>query len=171
MYYNSTSILYYYNIIPPRGSEVKVSACNTGDLGSIPGLGRSPGEGNGNLLQDSCLENPMGRGAWRATIHGVAKSQTQLKWLSTHHELYEGRQFAWWMNECFSKIWKFECHNWLLDGRVLRVEFKGDRTRITVMDRLVCQQSRNHRISVVSFSFRWWFCIPFDNKKSWRWSD
>ena len=44
--------------------------------GSIPGLGRSPGEGNGNPLQDSCLENSMGRGAWPATVHGVAKSQT-----------------------------------------------------------------------------------------------
>ena len=58
------------------GSEGKVSACNAGDLGLIPGLGRSPGEGNGNPLQYSCLENPMDRGAWRATIHGVAKSQT-----------------------------------------------------------------------------------------------
>ena len=48
----------------PGGSEVKASACNVGDLGSIPGLGRSPGEGNGNPLQYSCLENPMDRGAW-----------------------------------------------------------------------------------------------------------
>ena len=62
----------------PGGSEVKASACNAGDLGSTPGLGRSPGEGNGNPLQYSCLENPMDRGAWRATVHGVAKSQTQL---------------------------------------------------------------------------------------------
>ena len=61
----------------PGGSEVKASACNVGDLGSIPGLGRSPGEGNGNPLQYSCLENPMDRGAWWATR--VAKSQT---WLS-----------------------------------------------------------------------------------------
>ena len=50
----------------------------------IPGLGRSPGEGNGNPLQYSCLENLMDRGAWRATVHGVTKSQTQLKWLSMH---------------------------------------------------------------------------------------
>ena len=57
---------------------VKASAYNAGDPGSIPGLGRSPGEGNGNPLQYSCLENPMDRGAWRATAHGVAKSQTQL---------------------------------------------------------------------------------------------
>ena len=59
----------------PGGSEVKASACDEGDLGSIAGLGRSPGEGNGNPLQYSCLENPMDRGAWRATVHGVAKSQ------------------------------------------------------------------------------------------------
>ena len=62
----------------PGGSEVKASACNAGDLGSIPGSGRSPGEGNGNLLQYSCLENPMDRGAWWATVHRVAKSRTRL---------------------------------------------------------------------------------------------
>ena len=62
----------------PGGSEVKVSASNAGDLGSIPGLGRSPGEGNGNPLQYSCPENPMDGGAWWATVHGVAKSQTRL---------------------------------------------------------------------------------------------
>ena len=54
----------------PGGAEVKASACNVGDLGSIPGLGRSPGEGNGNPLQYSCLENPMDGGAWWATVHG-----------------------------------------------------------------------------------------------------
>ena len=62
----------------PSGSVVKVSACNVGDLGSIPGLGRSPGEGNGNPLQYSCLEDPMEGGAWWATVHGVAKSRTRL---------------------------------------------------------------------------------------------
>ena len=56
----------------PGGSEVKASACNVGNLGSIPGSGRSPGEGNGKPLQYSCLENPMDRGAWWATVHGVA---------------------------------------------------------------------------------------------------
>ena len=62
----------------PGGSEAKVSASNAGDLGSIPGLGRSPGEGNGNPLQYSCLENPMDGGAWWATVLRVAKSQTRL---------------------------------------------------------------------------------------------
>ena len=52
---------------------VRKSACNVGDLGSIPGFGRSPVEGNGNPLQYSSLENPMDRGAWQATIHGVTK--------------------------------------------------------------------------------------------------
>ena len=60
------------------GSDSKESACSAGDLGSIPGLGKSPAEGNGNPLQCSCLENPMLRGAWRTTVHGVAKNQTQL---------------------------------------------------------------------------------------------
>ena len=62
----------------PGGSEGKESACNAGDLGSIPGLGRSPGGGHYNPLQNSCLENPMDRGAWEAIVHGVAKSQTRL---------------------------------------------------------------------------------------------
>ena len=60
----------------PGGSDNKKSACNAGGLGSIPGLGKSPGEGNGCPLQYSCLENPMNRGVWRATVHGVAKSDT-----------------------------------------------------------------------------------------------
>ena len=59
-------------------SVVKNLPANVGDTGLIPGLGRSPGGGNGNPLQDSCLENAMDRGAWSAIVHGVTKSQTQL---------------------------------------------------------------------------------------------
>ena len=62
----------------PGDSDGKESAGNAGDLGSIPGSGRSPGEGNGYPLQYSCLENPMDRGAWQATVHGVANSQIKL---------------------------------------------------------------------------------------------
>ena len=62
----------------PGGPDSEESACNEGDRGLIPGSGRSPGEGRGNPLQYSRLENPMDRGAWRATVHGVAKSQTRL---------------------------------------------------------------------------------------------
>ena len=59
----------------PGGSDSKESACNEGDLGSIPGWGKSPGERNGYSLQYSCLGNSMDRGVWRATVNGVAKSQ------------------------------------------------------------------------------------------------
>ena len=59
----------------PGGSVVKNPLANAGDVGSIPGLGRSPGEGNGNPLQYSYLENPMDRGAWLTTVHRVTKSQ------------------------------------------------------------------------------------------------
>ena len=69
---------------------IKESACNAGDTGdadSIPGSGRSSGEGHGNPFQYSCLENPMDRGAWWATVHGVAKSWTRLKCLSTQAQV------------------------------------------------------------------------------------
>ena len=72
-----------YNIVSkpfqlPGGSDGKESSSNAGDLGLIPGLGRSLGEMNDNPLQYSCLENPMDREAWWATVHGITKSQTQL---------------------------------------------------------------------------------------------
>ena len=66
----------------PGGSEVKAFACNMGDLGSIPGSGRSPGEGNGNPLQYSCLENPMDGGAWWATVQRV-HVEPSMCWLKT----------------------------------------------------------------------------------------
>ena len=62
----------------PRCSVGKESTCNTGDLGSVPGLGRSPGEGNGNPLQYSSLGNPMDRRAWQATVHGVSRVRHNL---------------------------------------------------------------------------------------------
>ena len=63
--------------LPANARDIK-------DAGLIPVLGRSPGEGNGNPLQYPCLENPIDRGAWQAIVHGVAKSRTRLKCLSTH---------------------------------------------------------------------------------------
>ena len=63
---------------PPNGLDDKQSACSAGDLGLIPGSGGSPGGGNGNPLQCSCLENPTDKAAWQAMVHGVAKSQTGL---------------------------------------------------------------------------------------------
>ena len=69
-------IILYRSMGFPGGSDGVQSACKVGDLGSIPGSGRPPGEGNGNPLQYSCLENSMAGGAWWATVHGVAKSRT-----------------------------------------------------------------------------------------------
>ena len=76
----------YWDVLynSPGGSDGNASACSAGDLGSIPGSGRSAGEGNGNPLQYSCLENSMDGGAWWATVHGVAKSQTRLSDWQTH---------------------------------------------------------------------------------------
>ena len=74
----------------PSGAVVKnlaVSATDTRNAGSIPGSGRSPGGVHGNPLQYSCLENPMDRGAWWATVHMVTKSQTRLKGLNSSMEL------------------------------------------------------------------------------------
>ena len=68
----------------PGGSEVKASACNEGDLGLIPGSGKSPGEGNGNPFQYSWLGNSMDAGAWWPIVHGVAKSQTRLSGSKAH---------------------------------------------------------------------------------------
>ena len=66
------------NLAFPGGSDSKASAYHAEDLGSVPGLGRFPGEGNGNPLQCFCLENPLDGESWQATVHGVAKSQTLL---------------------------------------------------------------------------------------------
>ena len=77
----------------PQWLSGKESTCNAGDPGLIFGSGRSPGEGNGNPLQYSCLRYPMDREAWRATVHGVTKSQTRLKQLSTcAHKRHETNQ-------------------------------------------------------------------------------
>ena len=69
---------YFFPLETSYSSDSKESACNAGDPGLIPGSGRPSGEGNGNPLQYSCLENPMERGAWWATAHGVTKSGTRL---------------------------------------------------------------------------------------------
>ena len=72
----TNNLAFYRKCLPTRSSDSKASACSAGDLDSIPGWGRSPGEGNGNPLQYSGLENPVDRGAWRATVHGVTESDT-----------------------------------------------------------------------------------------------
>ena len=76
--YEGSNFFISSSVLIKGGLDGKASVYNTRDSGSIPGLGRSPGEGNGNPLQYYCLENPMDRGAWNATVHGVTKSRTRL---------------------------------------------------------------------------------------------
>ena len=87
----------------PCSSDSKESACNVGDLGSIPGSGRSSGERNGNPLQYSCLENSMDRGAWRATLLGVAKNQTQTRLNQLHVHPNQGKEQ---MGQCSRRQWR-----------------------------------------------------------------
>ena len=95
-----------YNILGfLGGSAGKESVCNVGELGLIPGLRRSPGEGNGNPLQYSCLENPMDRGTWWATVHGVAKeSDTTEHAHMTKYKILFGLNTFWKLNKNKLKI-------------------------------------------------------------------
>ena len=87
----------------PCGSDGKESACHAGDLGSIPGSERCPGEGNGNPLQHSCLENPMDRGAWWATVHGVAKRHDRVTNTLIFHYSVQQRALADWLGRSLEK--------------------------------------------------------------------
>ena len=96
----------FYLTLAPH-SEGKESACNAGDPDSVPGSGRSLGEGHGYQLQYSCLEYSMDRGAWRLTVHGVAKSRKQLKWLTHTHNHNRSNEIYWTFIRCillFHKI-------------------------------------------------------------------
>ena len=101
----------------PDGSDGKASAYNAGDPGSIPGLGRSPGEGNGNPLQYSCLENPMNGGACSATVHGVAKNRTRLSDFTSLQLVFGcGGYCTWAFSRCSERgllsswgVWASHC--------------------------------------------------------------
>ena len=86
----------------PWWLSIKNLPANIRNAGATPGPGRSPGGGNGTLLQYSCLKNPLVRGAWGATVHGTAKSQTWLKWLNTAHGKPKGN-FCWNHWSCCTK--------------------------------------------------------------------
>ena len=91
---------------------VKHPPANAGDLGSNPGLGRSPGGGHGNPLQYSCLENSTDRGAWWTTVCGVTKSWVRLKWLRLQARMHKGRKKVQWRNDhLFIKFW-ISIHPW-----------------------------------------------------------
>ena len=84
----------------PCGSVVKNPPANAGDTGSIPGSGSSPGKGNGNPLHYSCLENPMDRGAWRATVQGVTKDSDTTEQLTNKEKIWDknsgSSKWQWW---------------------------------------------------------------------------
>ena len=93
----------------PRWLSGKESTCNSGDAGSNPGSGRSPGEGNGNPLQYSCRENPMDRGARRAMVHRVSQSQTRLgDWAHTHAGMYND---VWQKPPQYCKVISLQLNN------------------------------------------------------------
>ena len=98
--YVQSNVNYRGSQVVPVVKNLPANAGDTRDTGSIPGLGRSPGGGNGNPLQYSCLENPMDRGAWWATVHGVTKSQTWLKWLSSQSLSYRQLFATPWAAGC-----------------------------------------------------------------------
>ena len=105
------SILCFMPLLPfqgfPGGSDGKEPSCNAGDRGSISGWGRPPGEGNGNPIQYSCLENPMDRGAWWVTVHGVAKESDTTKWLAHTHFHFRGCVYSFAIVESLSHVWLF----------------------------------------------------------------
>ena len=91
--------------LPYYGSEGKASACSVGDWGLIPGSGSSPGEGNCNSLQYSCLENPIDRGAWKTTVHQVTKSWTRLSDFTLFFFNYDRFYLLHWGNmKTYSKV-------------------------------------------------------------------
>ena len=105
----------------PGSSADQESACNAGDSDSTPGLGSSPGEGNDNPLYDSCLEKSMDRGAWWATVHGVAEGRT--RWVTKHRQGKDGE-----LNKRFKGTgsWRISKHenvlNFLVIGEMLSVD-------------------------------------------------
>ena len=149
---------------------VKVSACNAGDLDSIPGWGRSPGEGNGNPLQYSCLENPMDGGAWWATVPGVAKSRTRVSDLTLTFTLNFVELFYLLSLEIFLNFLNnmFICVDsvlWFLFSNVLWFLFSNNPYNSLKLNSWnKCLWYSSHPLILLFFvisCFLSWFCINY----------
>ena len=152
--------------------NMPANAGDTGDMGSIPGSWRSPGGGHGNPLQYSCLENPMDRGAWRATVHVVAKSHTWLKRLSTHNQCC---YLPWWMGRVkiigvlpvadvcggptgpeMEEIWEGNC-----SSRPFKIEKLGHRDVIQLLNHHTLSSGTGHLGPIKVASAFYWAASPW----------
>ena len=155
----------------PGGASSKASACYAGDLGSIPGSGRCPGEQNGYPLQYTCLENSMDRRAWQVIVHGVAKSRTQLKWLSMQ------RWWWWWFSrQVVSYSWVSCIAGRFFTSWVMREDGGGESIFWMIEPRFPKPSSNNTffffftKLFLYLFWFYWVFvavCKAFCNCSEW----
>ena len=143
-------MLFTYHTDFPGGSDGKASAYNVGGLGSIPGSVRSPGEGNGNPSQYSCLENPIDRRAWQATVYGVARSQTRLSdftFTFTYSIIHNIKMYWLLIFSIFRKLWIHD-HNKFQDifNIPQRKSMGGWVSRLVVSDSLRPQELQPIRL-------------------------
>ena len=164
---------------------VKNPPASAGDIrGSTlnPGLGRSPGEGHGNPLQYSCLENPMDRGAWRAIVHGVTKSRTPLKWLSSIRKLFyiphQRSLTPWWCLNMFlhlesstpsPKLHSFQlCHRLFISNSPAAAAAKSLQSCLTLWDPIDGSPPGSPIPGILQARTLEWVAISSSN--AWKWS-
>ena len=142
---------------------VKVSACNVGDPGLIPGSGRCPGEGNGNPLQYSCLENYMDGGAWWATIHGITKSQTQLSGFIFTFRINYLRLNSWMIIGCLFVYFCATCCQIILHFKIDLQQNREPRNKPTHLQSIDLQQKRQEHTMGKRQSFQQVVLIKLDS--------
>ena len=148
----------------PCSSNGKESSCNAEDLDSVSGSGRSSGEGNGNLLQYSCLENPLDRGAWWATICGITKSQTWLSKLTLHYTIRKTKALTIWtvvakvMSLLFNMLSRFVIA-FLLRSKYLLISWLQE------LSTMIFEPKKIKFVTVSTFpllfAMKWWDQIPW----------
>ena len=145
-----------------------MSAYNAEDLGSIPGLRRSPGEGNGTPLQYSCLENPMDGGTWKATVHGVAKSQTRLSDFTLHTHIIARMNKSWVLHFCHCYTFWVRWINWKNpNAEVLAAAAKSLQSCLTLCDPIDGSPPGSPVPGILQARTLEWVAISFSN--TWKW--